>query len=106
MNEYLDVYDFAKNRWAVVGFNYDRAKQIIDDIEKSYEVDVLKRTQTKHEIRTEFTDGTLLKWVNASSSSRGQKFGKIWCDKNIDEDILKRIIMPMYFGKREDIIWL
>lgn len=103
----LDIYDFAKNRWAVVGFNYNRAKQIIDDIEKSYEVDVLRRVRTKHEIRTEFTDDTLLKWVNASSfSSRGQKFGKMWCDKNIDKDILKRIIMPMYFGKREDIIWL
>ena len=32
MYKYFDVYDFAKNRWAVVGFNYDRAKQIIDDI--------------------------------------------------------------------------
>lgn len=107
MNEYLDVYDFAKNRYAVVGFNYNRAKQIIDDIEESSGKDVLRRIRSKHEIRTEFTDGTLLKWVNASSfSSRGQIIGKMWCDKNINENILKRTIMPMYFGKREDIIWL
>lgn len=101
------INEIAKNRWAVVGFDYNTAKQIIDDIEESSGKDVLRRIRTKHEICTEFTDGTLLKWVNASSfSSRGQKFGKMWCDKNIDEDILKCTIMPMYFGKKEDIIWL
>ena len=67
MYKYFDVYDFAKNRWAVVGFNYDRAKQIIDDIEESSGKDVLRRILTKHEIKTKFTDGTILKWVNATS---------------------------------------
>ena len=104
------VDDFTKcvwdNRWAVVGFDYGTARKIIADIEVSSGKEVLRRIYTKHEIRTEFTDGTLLKWVNASFSSRGQKFGKMWCDKNINEDVLKCIILPMYFGKREDIIWI
>lgn len=100
------VNEFEKHRWAVVGFDYDTAKQIMADIEKSSDKEVLRRTQTKHEIRTEFTDGTLLRWVKASDSSRGQRIGKMWCDKNINEDIFRCVIMPMYFGKREDIIWV
>lgn len=100
------VNEFVKNRWAIVGFDYDTAKQIITDIEESSDKEVLRRIQTKHEIRTEFTDGTLLIWVNASFTSKGQKFGKMWCDKNINKDIFRCMIMPMYFGKREDIIWI
>lgn len=106
MYEHLGVYKFAQNRWAVVGFDYDTAKQLITSIEESSDKEILRRTQTKNEIRTEFTDGTLLRWVKASDSSRGQRIGKMWCDKNINEDIFRCVIMPMYFGKREDIIWV
>ena len=106
MYEHLGVYEFAKNRWAVVGFDYDTAKQLIASIEESSDKEILRRMRTKNEIRTEFTDGTLLRWVKASGSCRGQRIGKIWCDKNINEDIFGCVIMPMYFGKREDIIWV
>ena len=100
------VYEFAKNRWAVVGFDYDTAKQLIASIEESSGKEILNRMQTKHELRTVFTDGTLLRWVRASDNAIGQRIGKMWCDKNINEDILRCVIMPMYFGKREDIIWI
>ena len=106
MYEHLGVYKFAENRWGVVGFNYNTAKQIIADIEKSCGKEVSIRTQSKNNIYTKFTDGTVLKWIIASENARGNKIGKMWCDKNIDEDILNTIIMPMYFGKREDIIWI
>ena len=106
----VKIYDLTRhvwnNRWAVVGFDYDTAKQLIASIEESSGKEMLRKMRTKNEMRTEFTDGTLLKWVKASESSRGQKFGKMWCDKNINEDIFKCVIMPMYFGKREDIIWI
>ena len=94
------------SRWAVVGFNYDTAKQIISSIEESSGKEVSRRIHNKYEIRTEFTDGTSLRWIKTSDSSRGTKFGKMWCDKNINEDVLRCIILPMYFGKREDIIWI
>lgn len=100
------VKEFAKYRWAVVGFDYATAEQIMAGIEQSSGKEVLRRIRTEHEMRTEFTDGTLLRWVNAAHSSRGQKIGKMWCDKNINKDVLKCMIFPMYFGKREDIIWL
>ena len=106
MYEHLSVCNFAENRWAVVGFNYDTAKQIIAGIEETSGKEVSRRIQTKNEIRTEFSDGTILRWVRASESSRGNRIGKMWCNRNIDEEVLRYVVLPMYFGKKEDIIWL
>ncbi len=100
------VNEFSRNRWAVVGFDYDTAKQLMANIELSSGKEVLRRMQSKHELRTEFADGTLLRWLSASYSAKGQKIGKMWCDKNINEDIFKYVILPMYLGKIEDIIWI
>lgn len=106
LNGEIMFNEFAKKRWAVVGFDYDTAKQIIAGIEEHSGKEVSRRIRTKYEIRTEFTDGTLLRWVNASFSSKGQRIGRMWCDKNINKDIFKYMIMPMYMGKREDINWI
>lgn len=100
------VNEFAKKRWAVVGFDHDTAIQLISSIEESSGKEILRRIQSKNELLTEFTDGTLLRWVRVSKSARGQRMGKMWCDKNINEDIFRCIIIPMYLGKREDIIWV
>lgn len=100
------VNEIVKNRWAVVGFDYDTARQLISNIEISSGKEILRRKQTKYELCTYFADGTTLKWVQAAESSRGHKCGKMWCDKNINKDIFACVIMPMYFGKREEIVWL
>lgn len=99
--------EFVKKYWAVVGFDYDTAQAIISAIEWSaIDKDILRRIRTKNEICTIFTDGTSLIWVKASYWVRGKKIGKMWCDKNIDKDLFECAIMPMYFGKREDINWI
>lgn len=95
-----------EKKWAIVGFNRCRAIDIMLGIEKTCGKTVYKKFNNKHELRTEFADGTTLKWVSASESSRGFKFGKMWCDEKIDKDIFKLIIMPCYTGKYEDIIWV
>lgn len=100
------VNEILKKRWAVVGFDYDTAKQLISEIEMSSGKEILKRKQTKYELCTYFVDGTTLKWVQAAESSRMNRIGKMWCDKNINEEILICEIMPIYHGKREDIIWV
>jgi hypothetical protein len=101
-----ELNKLMQKKWAVVGFDYDTAKQLILDIEESSDKKILRRVRTKWDIYTEFTDGTLLRWVRASDNSRGCKFGKMWCDKNINKDVLRNVIMPCYYGKREDIVWL
>lgn len=75
------------NKWEVVGFDYDRAIDIISVIEKTCGKAVSKKIQNRFELVTEFTDGTRLIWVKASESSRGLKFGKMWCDEKIDREI-------------------
>lgn len=67
---------------------------------------VLRRRRSKYDVFTEFTDGTTIKWLNASESSRAYRVGKMWCDKNINTEILRSVIFPLYRGKRDDIIWL
>lgn len=96
----------VKNKWAVVGFDYYRAIDIMSGIEKTCGKTVFKKFQSKYELKTEFTDGTKLIWVKASEFSRGFKFGKMWCDERINREIFDYVIMPSYFGKYEDIIFL
>ncbi len=94
------------NRWAVCGFDFQKALQIIENIEKESGKEVLRRIVGRYGIEVIFKDGTILQWVPASDRSRGRKFGKMWCDKNINGDILRDVIMHCYYGKREDIIWI
>ena len=100
------VRTWADKRWAVVGFGREQAFKIMADIEAECGKTAVRKIQSKQELRTEFDDGTVLRWVRASNNSRGIKFGRIWCDKTINKEILDYIILPQYYGRREDIIWL
>lgn len=93
-------------KWVLVGFPHEIAREVMDDIESSCGKTVSRRIRSKYELRTEFTDGTILRHMRASDSIRGYKFDKMWCDKTIDEEYLHRVIIPMYSGKLADIIWL
>lgn len=104
MNE--DVKKYFENKWAVVGFTRNRAIYIMLEIEKTCGKIISKKFQNEYEVRTEFTDGTTLKWVRAAESSRGFKFEKMWCDEKIDKEIFNTVIMPCYTGEYEDIIWV
>ena len=77
-------------QWAVVGFDYERVLDIINDIQAKCGKEVYRKIKNKQELRVEFTDGTALWWVKPSCCSHGRKFGKMWCDKEIDENIFSR----------------
>ena len=95
------------NSWAVCGFDFSTALQIIEGIEKESGKEVFRRRGGRAlGIEVTFKDGAILRWVPASDRSRAQKFGKMWCDKNIDEDIFHDVILRCYYGKCEDIIWV
>lgn len=97
---------WLEKRWAVVGFTHKREKEIIEDIVSSCGKEVSRRMISSYTLRIEFTDGTVLQHIRASENARGNKIGKMWCDKDINRDILHKVIMPIYFGDRDDIIWL
>lgn len=104
MNE--DLKKMFDKKWAVVGFDYYRAIDIMSGIEKTCGKTVSKKIKSEHELVTEFTDGTKLRWMKASEASIGFRFGKIWCDERINKDIFDLLIVPSYSGKYEDIIWM
>lgn len=104
MNE--DLKKMFDKKWAVVGFDCYRAIDIMSGIEETCGKTVSKKFHSKYELRTEFTDGTKLIWVEASKSFRGFRFGKMWCDERIDKKFFNTVIMPCYTGEYEDIIFL
>lgn len=74
MNE--DFKKMFDKRWAVVGFDYYRAIDIMSGIEKTCGKTVSKKFHSKYELRTEFTDGTKLIWVKHQNRSEDLDSGK------------------------------
>lgn len=111
---YIKVIDYAENKishhwtknWAVVVINNETAKSIFEDIEQTCGKIVSRRIVSKNEMVTEFTDGTILRWIRPTGLGRGIKFGKMWCDASISDDALQYIILPQYFGSYDDIVWI
>lgn len=93
-------------KWAIVGFDRATAERLMASIEVQSGKQVLRRRCSKYDLSTEFTDGTILRWLEASDSSRGYKVGRMWCDKNIDSNTFRAVVLPLYYGKKDDIIWL
>lgn len=96
---------YAERFWAVAGFTQERAWQIMQDIKKQYSKEVLKSLETPTTLQIWFTDNTILYWIPENKHILGERIGKMWCDKSIKEDFYMQLL-PCYFGKREDIIWL
>lgn len=102
----MELQTWSDTHWAVVGFSRERAAEIMSNIEAECGKTVFRKIHEINELRTEFEDGTLLKWIRANNNAHGNKFGRMWCDKNIDRDVFVHVILPMYRGRREDIVWL
>lgn len=98
--------ELMKTHWFIIGFDFYRARDILEEIEQSCGKTISRKFTSKNELRTEFTDGTVLRWFSEKSSQRGFRFSKMWCDKNIDQEFLKCIVLPQYFGRHEEIVWV
>ncbi len=75
-------------------------------IKSSCVKEVSKRIGDKNKTITKFSDGTVLTWVQVPGTLCGEGFGKMWCDKDIDNNVWNRIVRYCYFGKLEDIVWI
>ncbi len=103
-----DIKKMFDKKWAVVGFDYYRAIDIMSEIEKVCSKTVSKRIKSSNvpTLTTEFRDGTKLFWLRASEQAIGFRFGKMWCDERINKEFFNTVIMSCYTGKYEDIIWM
>ena len=95
-----------ENSWAIVVSDYNKARRLMLKIGYSYDKDIIRILEGKNELRMEFSDGTVLRWFDPSRSGCAYKFGKMWCERNIDKDILSCVILPCYCGKCDDITWV
>lgn len=50
-------------------------------------------------------DGTI-RWIPEMEGVGLFHFGKLYCSKDINKDFLKNNILPMYTGKKRDIVWI
>lgn len=94
-----------KHSWAVITSDREKAMELIRRIESDHGASVYQRADGAWGILFRFSDGISLRWLRPVESIRGYRIGKLWCDVNIDQDILNNVILPKYRGKIEDIIW-
>lgn len=91
--------------WAIVTSDREKAASLIEEIERSRRARISHRINSSNEMLIQFSDGVRLKWIRPTESARGYRIGRMWCDVNVDQDILNTVILPKYRGKLEDIMW-
>ena len=94
-----------EHSWAVITSDREKAKKLMQRIENEHCASVYHRIDGVNWMLLRFSDGVSLRWLRPVESIRGYRTGKLWCDVNIDRDILNNVILPKYRGKTEDIIW-
>lgn len=102
-----EINDYYSDVWAVVGFDSKRAEEIMENIMKTCEKHVLHKIyNAKTLVAIDFKDGTTLRWIPNTTSARGYRIEKLFCNRRIDQNVFREIIAPMYRGDAADIIWL
>ena len=91
---------------AIVTSERDKALCYMQHIRELHSQDVLQEIVGKLQARLVFKNGSVIRWIRPVESSRGYRYSKLWCDKDIPHDMLCEVILPCYRGKREDIIWI
>ena len=89
---------------------------IIDNIGKMLKVIIphYKRQKTirhyvggKSHLHIKYEDGTEFVCIPSQAiKNYNIQISKLWIDKEIDSDTIKKQILPKYIGKQEDIIWI
>lgn len=98
----------AEKDWRIITNDRQKAELIINTILVMCDPGTVKRTIiSKNNMVVLFSDGTRIIWNKAFLNSvRGVKCGRLWCDKDIDKNVLEHILYgSCYFGKEKDIIW-
>ena len=77
--------------------DFDWASRLFNRIIEYYPKEYLVERgikKNKNNLRIEFKDGSVIKFVYANESSRGYSFSKIIMQPGIDEEIIRDIICP------------
>ena len=75
--------------------SYKEAKDFLLTIVKDCG-NVEKVINSKHEFNIYFKNSSLIRFINVSGNARGQRYHLLVADKNIDEDVMRCIILPCW----------
>lgn len=96
--------------WAIVTSHKQKAQRLLLQIDKEQQAKGIKSIKLYQDdcyAEIIYEDGKYIKWIIPSCSSKGFRFHHLWCDKDIDKEILKCIFLPMMLDMdEEDIIWI
>lgn len=100
----------AHHCWAIFTTDKQKANKIINQIideQNIKNIKTIRRYKSKDWAEFYFEDGNCLRWIGRTNNFRAFRFHRLWCDKDINKDYFKYIIMPMaHYMKYEDIIWI
>ena len=96
--------------WAIFTINKQKAKKVVAQIleeQNNKNVKVIKANLDKNLTEIWFEDGNHLIWIGHTDNFKGFRFHHLWCDKNINQEYLEQVILPMAcYMKYEDIVWI
>ena len=101
----IEEYYTWPTHWAIVGFEYEDAKRIMQNIVQDSGKQVDYWCLAERDMFTVFEDGTVLGWMPVNTSRRAYRFGKMWCDRNISHKAFGRML-ACFFGDKQDIVWI
>lgn len=98
------AYNF-ENVWAVVGVKKEDISSVMRSIIFINEKNVITESKGETFYDVFLEDGTI-RWIPEMEGVELFHFGKLYCSKDISKDFLKINILPMYTGKKKDIVWI
>lgn len=100
----------AHHCWGVVTTDKQKANRAIAQVLEEQNAKgnkVINAHQSKDWGEICFEDGHRIIWIGHLDNFKGFRFHRLWCDKDIDQDLLEQVILPMaVYMKYEDIIWI
>lgn len=95
-----------KQKWLIVSKDYHKAFDIFKQIEKE-QTEQENFLLANNGVDLYFKNELEVVWIMPSDNFRSLRFHRLWCDKDIDQDYLEQIILPMaVYMNYEDIIWI
>lgn len=100
----------AHHCWGVVTKSKGKGLSIIDSIKEEQKLqgnNWVKELYDDCGKTVYFENGFCVRAFPPIENFRGYRFHRLWCDKDIDQDYLGQVILPMAcYMKYEDIIWI
>jgi len=85
-------YEYFKNSVGIITNNWDKALSFFDNLFKEHGEAVYRRSKYGLEL---YYNGKDYLWIKPNEYSRGHKFGEIYIDTDISEEIFHNIVLPI-----------